>query len=378
MGNETRIDGNLFCCLSENLQTGDPKQIYQHQENLLKEKEGFRCSKCGGWYPFLQIRYNEQWIAPDALHNAKETICKHKKAAVFFYGDHYYAQSKKVLQKFERDETQQMQLTAEIPLRGEVCHLCLSQGERFLATETLQGAITVVDACSGEIAGRKTKCNANGAFGFMSEQELIYFSGGTIRCWNFRSRKETILWQFAEDVDIAGTVQCSTALVHAQERTAVFQCAAETGDFAVVIRDGKPGKIARLPEVPVLHRMVYMDALRRYTLPGTDRIYILDEAFQIEAELPCPELVKISDGGGCFPVTRFVDSAPQRAFLSPDGAWVLLDYFTTIVWMHRSTGALKGCRYSHTGQTATAMGFVDRTHCWYTWGNATFVQEMKA
>ncbi len=55
MDNKILIDGNLFCCLSQEQQEeirtdiGNKKfqTVYHYQENLIKEKTGYRCSVCG-------------------------------------------------------------------------------------------------------------------------------------------------------------------------------------------------------------------------------------------------------------------------------------------------------------------------------------------
>ena len=69
---------------------------------------------------------------------------------------------------------------------------------------------------------------------------------------------------------------------------------------------------------------------------------------------------------------------PYRAILSPDGGWVLLDYFTTLILMKRSDQKIHFCLFSHTGRTITGAGFLDALHFWYVWGDSTYVQEITA
>ena len=69
----------LFCCLSPEQQAqidvalanNLPAPIYEAQTSLIKEKQGYRCNKCGKIYPFLQL--DHEGILYDPAHFSKNT-----------------------------------------------------------------------------------------------------------------------------------------------------------------------------------------------------------------------------------------------------------------------------------------------------------------
>lgn len=103
---------------------------------------------------------------------------------------------------------------------------------------------------------------------------------------------------------------------------------------------------------------------------------IYDGNFNITETFAYPQLRRISDGGGIFPITQQTSGYPHRIFLSPDGKWILLDYFTAILLMKHEGYEIKFNLFSYTGKTAQYMGFVDNQHFWYTWGDTTYIQEI--
>ena len=103
---------------------------------------------------------------------------------------------------------------------------------------------------------------------------------------------------------------------------------------------------------------------------------IYDGNFNITETFAYPQLRRISDGGGIFPITQQTSGYPHRIFLSPDGRWILLDYFTSVLLMKHEGYEIKFSLFSYTGKTAQYMGFVDNQHFWYTWGDTTYIQEI--
>lgn len=90
------IDGNLFCCLSQeqqeevkiDIENKKFKTVYHYQENFVKEKSGYRCSICGEFYPYLSIKYEDELIAPEDISKLKGKLKKYKKASTTFYNNH--------------------------------------------------------------------------------------------------------------------------------------------------------------------------------------------------------------------------------------------------------------------------------------------------
>ena len=116
--------------------------------------------------------------------------------------------------------------------------------------------------------------------------------------------------------------------------------------------------------------------MNQYTFVCGGRIHVCDENFNTIEEIQYPHLTHISDGGGAFPITRLSIDSPDRAILSPDGGWILLDYFNYIILMDHRDYTIKHCVYSYTGKVASHMGFLDSNRFWYTWGNSTCVQDI--
>ena len=380
-------DQFLYCCLSpaqqeklaEDLAQKQYRTPYLLQENLTKEKTGYRCRVCGKFYPFLQIEYRDSLTDPKAVSRTTGGVSKFKKAALSFFPGHYYTQKGKTFLKFEPDAAENIHPVHEIPIMGGVYHTILSPDERFIATETFSGTIAVTDLLTKQALGKKQKRSINGAFSFTPGNCLLYFFGGAIRCWDFAENTDRVLWTVPEawkTVSPGARVVCSNVIYNRKEKTHWFQLWAGNTSYAVIIKDFAPVRVVPLPEAPALRKLVYNESQDLYTLPCRDGIAVLDSLGQLIEILPCPRLLSISDGGGRFPIVRHMPAGPRRAFLSPDGAWMLLDYFTALILMKQQDASIQFCQYSATGKTAGNMGFTDCRHFWYAWGDTTYVQEL--
>ncbi|MBR6668364.1 MAG: hypothetical protein IKL25_08405 [Clostridia bacterium] len=377
----------LYCCLSQeqkaqlekDLDNGKNQTAYLLQRNLVREKEGFRCSICGKFYPSEQIWYRDEIIEPKSAAKIALKPEKFKKAAVAFFGDHYYALNGKKLLRFGIDADRVAIQTDEIPIMGGVYHTILSMDEKYVATETFRHTVAIIDASTKQTVARKRQCDMNGAFAFTLHNQLLYFFQDAIRCWDFLESREEMIWQVpAEWRDSSHPVHvvCSSVVYNGKDNSHWFQCKAGQADYAVVIKDQTVEKVVRLPNVPTLHDLVYTQEQDLYTLTTEDSILLLDGNGQIRETCVCPQIQSTSDGGGMFCIVQFPPKGPHRAFLSPDGAWMLLDFFTSIMLMRREDGVICHCIYSHTGRSTSQMGFVDNQHFWYVWGDTTYIQEI--
>lgn len=389
MDNIILIDGNLFCCLSQeqqeevknDIKNRNIRTVYRYQENLVKEKTGYRCSECGEFYPYLRIKYENKLIAPEDISKLKGELKKYKKASTVFCNNHYYAQNKKTLLKFECDSEQNMQQTDAIPIMGEVYHTIMSKDEKYIATENFNGTIGIVDVSTKQIIAKKQKCKINGSFIFSEEDILLYFFEDAIRYWDFIENKEEIIWTVPEEWKISKDnkiihVVCNNVIYNGTKSTYLFQCMSGDITYVVVIKDKNLDEVVQLPKAPTLSRLVYMEELKQYTLVSEDGVNIYDENFRVIEKISYPNFISFSNGGGYFPITMHDSEYPQRIFLSPDGKWILIDYFTKVVLMKRENYEIKYCLFSYTGKTAQHMGFVDNKHFWYTWGDTTYIQEI--
>ena len=175
MENNMIIDDNLFCCLTQeeqgrlkrDIENNNFKAVYHYQKNFVQEKTGYRCSICGAFYPYLQIKYKDEMIAPEGIAKLKGELKKYKKASTVFCGNHYYAQNKKTLLKFDMDADKNMQQTDVIPIMGDVYQVIMSQDEKYIATENFNGTIAIVDTCDKQMIAKKQKCKINGSFTFL-------------------------------------------------------------------------------------------------------------------------------------------------------------------------------------------------------------------
>jgi hypothetical protein len=372
----------LFCCLSPQQQeeirlalaNKSYGTVYRHQENLQKEKTGYRCTGCGAFYPFLQIEDGDELKAPEAFSRPAGKQTKYKKAAGIFCGDHYYAQSKKMLLRFELDTARNAQPTDAIPLMGDVYHIAASPDEQYIATETIKGTIAVIDTHTKEVIAQKRRCSLNGKFAFAQDHTLVYFLDNAIRCWDFFADQEQVVW--TEPDTWKGRTVCSGVIFCASEQKHIVQLRAEDSTYLVVLKETIPEQVVQLPMVPVWRELVYHAQRHQYTLVSGECVTVYDDRFHVIETFAYPTLTQISDGGGFFPVSCFAQQEPHRAMLSPDGQWVLLDYFTEVILLKRPDNEIRFCLFSYTGKTAKNMGFLDNRRFWYTWGDTTYIQEL--
>ena len=381
----------VFCCLSQEQQerldtateNNSPKAVYDAQRNLLREKHGYRCSVCGKFYPYRELDYQNSKTDPRKYAKAAGTLRKGKKAAVVFNGQHYYAQNKKTLLRFEADSDGSFRENDSIPIMGEVYHTIVSGDGKYIATETFGGTIAVLDVKTKQYIARKRQTKINGEFIFTQDNRLLFFHKGNITLWDFCEEAEQVVWSVPTEWKNCGDPQkqipvlCANIIYNHKEQTYLFVCDAREKTYVVVLKDMQLQQVVELPGVPPNSKLVFEDSLNRYTLPTSDNVIVFDSDFRIVETFVPPHIVKNQDGGGVFPVTRCVIRNPNRVFLSPDGKWLLLDYFTTVILMRHGDFRIEYCLYSYTGKVAQHMGFLDNNHFWYTWGDTTYIQELE-
>lgn len=381
----------VFCCLSEEqkktigfaMENRDSKPVYYAQQNLLREKHGYRCSICGRFYPYIELDYQDTRIDPRKYAKAAGTLRKGKKAAAVFNGLHYYATNKKTLLKFEADSDGAFQEIDTIPIMGEVCHIIASGDEKYIATETFGGTVAVLDVYSKQYIAKRRQTKINGNFIFTQDNRILFFHKGNITLWDFCKDTEQVVWSIpaqwrnCEDPQKQMHIVCANMIYNRNEQTYLFVCDAREKTYVVVLKDMQLKQVVELPGKPASSKLVFEDNLNQYTLPTNDNVMIYDSDFHILETIVPPYIVKNHDGGGMFPVTRHVIKNPNRVFLSPDGKWLLLDYFTSVILMRHEGFSIEYCLYSYTGKVAQHMGFVDNDHFWYTWGGSTYIQEIE-
>lgn len=380
----------VFCCLSQDQKalieaaeaTHDPKPVRYAQRNLLREKHGYRCGICGKFYPYVELEYRDMRIDPRKYAKATGDLRKAKKAAVFFGREYYYAQNKKALLKYEADCDGVFQETDIIPIMGEVYHVIVSHDEKYIATETFGGTIAVLDAKSKQCIAKKRQTEINGHFVFTQDNELLYFYNDSIRLWDFYKNAERIvwsvpdIWKVCKDPSKPIQIVCANIIRNRREQTYMFVCNAREKTYVVSLDTMQLKQVVELPGMPANGKLVFEENLNQYTLPTSEHVIIYDSDFRIAETMECPHIVKNHDGGGMFPVTRHVTRNPNRVFLSPDGKWLLLDYFTSVILMKHEDLSMQFCLFSYTGKVAQQMGFLDSNRIWYTWGDTTYIQEV--
>lgn len=376
-------DALLTCCrteaellqLRQEMEAGNMAAAWSIQDNLAREKTGFRCSTCGRFFPALEIFHNGQPIDPKAISKPIGTLRKYKKSCDVFLGDHYYATNKKTLLRFEIAGDGSAVQTDEWPIMTGVYQVALSPAERYIATETFGHTIAVIDAETRQTIAKKQKLNLNGAYRLTDNGEFLYFQDHAIRCWHFLENREELLWQMPEAEIASGRhIYCADLLALDRERT-LIRFGGAVSDLAVILRGITPIRELKLPAAQP-HTLSYQPRLDRFTLATQEKVLVCDSGFRQLDEFPYPNILTRQDGGGIFLIKEFDGKPLKHAHLSPDGKWVLLDFFTYLLLMDRETGALRYCVYSHTGTTSTQSGFVDSKHLWYNWGGSTCVMDI--
>lgn len=380
----------VFCCLSQEQQemvytaaeNHNPRSVYDAQQNLLREKHGYRCGICGRFYPYIELDYQDARIDPRKYAKAAGTLRKGKKAAVVFNGQHYYAQNKKTLLKYEAGSDGVYKETDMIPIMGEVYHTIVSGDEEYIATETFGGTIAVLDVNTKQYIAKKRQTKINGKFIFTQDNRLLFFYKDNIILWDFCNNVEQLIWSVptewkkCEDPRKQIHIVCANIIHNRNEQTYLFVCDAREQTYVVALKDLQLKHVVELPGIPANSKLVFEENLNQYTLPTSNNVIIYDSDFRIVETIAPPQIVKNHDGGGMFPVTRHVTKNPNRVFLSPDGKWLMLDYFTSVILMRHEGLSIEYCLYSYTGKVAQHMGFIDNNHFWYTWGDTTYIQKI--
>ena len=356
----------------------DHRAAHRMQSNLVKEKTGWRCSTCGKFYPALEIEHNGTRYDPKSISKPLGRLLKFKKAASIFRGDHYYATNKKTLLKYTIDEMGNGTLTEEIPIMGDVCYVEVSPDGRSIATETFSGTAAVIDAEHRQTLAKRRGLCASGHFCFVGADKLVYFKPDDgIWCWDFRLNQEFPLWrptaQWREGKE--RPLVCRKVLQLEPDRM-VFQLGISNRNYAVELRGLNPVREVRLADSYAVSSLTHMPDPERYTLPVDGKILVYDGEFRLVDEFAYPVIREALDGGGVFAIEVFVGSYPHAAALSPNGMWVLFNYFTKLILMERNTGALRYCVYSYKGTTSAGSGFWDDNHIWYSWADSRYIMEI--
>lgn len=381
----------VFCCLSQDqkemietaMENHDFKPVYYAQQNLVREKHGYRCSICGRFYPYIELDYQGTRVDPRKYAKAAGTFLKGKKAAVAFGEQYYYAQNKKTLLKFEANSDGIFKETSMIPIMGEVYHTIVSGDEKYIATETFGGTIAVMDVSVKQYIAKKRQTKINGQFIFTQDHEILYFHKDSIKLWDFCKDAEEVLWSVpakwkeCEEPQKQIHIACANIIYNRKEKTYLFVCDAREKTYVVALKNMQLQQVVELPGKPANTKLVFEENLNQYTLPTNDNVIVYGADFRVVERIVAPHIVKNHDGGGMFPVTRHVTKNPNRVFLTPDGKWLLLDYFTSVILMRHEGLDIEYCLYSYTGKVAQHMGFVDNNHFWYTWGDTTYIQKIE-
>lgn len=360
----------LFCCTPNN------------QQNFQKEKNGYRCIACGKFYPFLQIKHRDKLIDPKEFLKPNGKTLKYKKSAVAFFENHYYAQNKNTLVKFEIDDHCQAQQSDITPIMNGVYHIALSPDEKYAVTETFGGTLAVLDLCNKEIVAKKSKHSVNGAFIFTDNQKVLYFYDNSIRCWDFLQNTDTVVWNVPLDWIINETdavrynVVCTNVIYNPNQQNYLFQCSVANSSYVVAIHNMQLSWQKQFNRIPIHSQLIYSDGINQYTLSKNNKVTIYDDELRPIKSIISPSLFSISDGGGIFPITKLEPLCPDRVYISMDGKWILLNYFTSAILMRSSDLKIQFCLFSYTGKVVKKMGFIDNSHFWYTWGDTTYIQEI--
>ena len=87
----------VFCCMPEEAQqalrspNANLEYVRRMQENLTKEKHGYRCSKCGRFIPAVQLLFRDMAEDGQLYARLPRKAYRYRKAADVFCGSHYYA-----------------------------------------------------------------------------------------------------------------------------------------------------------------------------------------------------------------------------------------------------------------------------------------------
>lgn len=381
----------VFCCLSQEqpesiyneAERGNRRAIYLAQQNLVREKTGYRCSTCGKFYPYITLEYQSTQTDPGACPKVTGSLRKGKKAANIFRDGFYYAKSKKTLLKFESDDQGNFRETDSLPVMTGVGYAILSHDDKYIATETLGGTIEILDVGAKRSIARKLKAHTHGHMVFARDHKLFYFYKDQIRLWDFFENSDRTLWSVPKKWKACADpkrpihVFCKSVFFNPIGDAVFFELSAGEYTYVISVKNMDVKQVAQLPGGITVGQLIFEKNLNLYTFPATNRVIIYDSNFrEVETILP-PCVVKNHDGGGIFPVTRHEAKIPGRTILSPDGKWLLLNYSGTVILMRHEDLSVRACLYSYTGKTINQMGFVDPNSFWYTMGDSTYIQEIE-
>lgn len=460
----------LFCCLSEEeinelqkaMSEERYKVIYELQHNLAPEKKGIRCKKCGAFYPYRQLKYNEKIYDSDEYKKLPGVTYKYKKAAIFLRGNHYYARNKNNLLRFEIQDNKEI-LKSEIKIMGETLYYAISDDERYIATASTKGSLAIQLLATGEVIARKRNTKTSGEFLFgQNTDHLIYFCDGFLYQWNFIKNECVQLLDcsaiFACDEDAfesknsnvlsetettslepenssSETAPASLESENSLSETAPTSLESESISLEIEAASSKTKKHSlkketqNIPEICdnikndkiiVCKSLIYnintekyvlelwMDGRtivaesnlqtiekklefaggsansnilyehnsKIYSIPCKDDGMICNEQFAEVERFDYPCLLKYINPAGWAPISYFENSNPDHIYVSPDGKWLLLDYFVSIVLLRRKDDKVVAFLADDKGKTFGSMGFVDADTIWYSWGDTTYIQKM--
>lgn len=380
------MDDYLFCCLTAQQKdildrSGDrldAKTIYQFQKNLVMGKKTVKCDICGRTYPRLQVAYNDEFFEPKNVSGLKQKTIKCKLAAEAFLEDHYYALYKKSVVRVDLDKDYNETITEEIPVFGGVYHATVSDDEKYMATISLNGTLSVIDLENKKVIAKllkNRKAVETYEFIFDDNNKLLIFSDNTIFSWDYIKNIKATIWSASENERYI----CRNVI--RGKKAVMFYCLTanegksfENRGTVIIASDNNVVSIVSIDGKDNLGKLVYSETLQKYSLCINDEIRIYNETFQEIEKYPYPYFVKYSDGGGCFPITKFGKSSsnPGKVVMSPDGKWILLDYFNEAVLLNQNTKEPVHYLYSYTGSPYNRMGFTNENRLWYTHGNSTY------
>ena len=377
----------LFCCLTEQqkntLATSeivDTEWICQAQAHLIREKHGYRCSRCGTFHPSVQLLYEGQAedIRQYAMLPAKAIKCK--KAADIFCGNHYYGKHGDALLKFELDSAYSAQQTDSIPIRRDTCYFIASPDEKYIATETFSGTIVVIDTQTKLLVARRQRTTIRGACIFTPDHKLLYYFKDAIRCWDFLAGQDTVvfripeLWQRSMKPGDTFTVVCSGIIYQRSEDAYLFVCATRMKTYVVTIRDMKFAQVVQLPRKPGAVKLFFSEGTNQYTFSDGHEVIIYDAEFRITERFAPPHIMELQ-GGPNGPIFCFKSPlANENACISPDGKWLLLDYRKAILLMRREDRKIVFFLPLSFGVPSVHYGFLDNAHFWYINRDTTYIQ----
>jgi hypothetical protein len=258
-----------------------------------------------------------------------------------------------------------------------VYHVAISQDDRYIATETFSGTLQIIDLHTKNAIAKRQHLKINGAFIFAPAHKLLYYYQEAIHCWDYCNGQDSILWQVPSHWKQSNPLRniiCTNTIYRECDCSCLFVLSAPDKAYLISITNEMPSPIVALSKLPIGCTLVWNEDTKFYTMTTGDHVVLYDANFHTVEIFSPPHLLKLHDGGGLFPISRHEIRYPNRTFLSPDGKWLLLDYFTCLILMRREDHSILFCLFSHTGRVAQHMGFLDARHFYYTWGNTTYIQ----